>query len=221
MTVSRRLRGIISDADDPRSLAARARRRRFETFHRIFPDLQDLSVLDLGGTQRHWTSGAVRPRHVTVLNLENEETVSVPWIDVVLGDACDPHASVYAEKYDLVYSNSLLEHVGGYARRRELADLVRRAGRGYWVQTPYRYFPIEPHLLFPGFQFLPLPARAYLKHTWPMGWRRSAPENAVGDALEIELVGKTELRYLFPEAEIAFERFAGLPKSLYAWYRSS
>ena len=27
------------------------------------------------------------------------------------------------------------------------------------MQTPYRYFPIEPHWLFPGMQFLPLPVR--------------------------------------------------------------
>ena len=28
------------------------------------------------------------------------------------------------------------------------------------VQTPYRYFPVEPHWLFPGLQFLPMGLRA-------------------------------------------------------------
>ena len=41
---------------------------------------------------------------------------------------------------------------------RELAQL-------HWVQTPYRYFPVEPHFLFPGFQFLPLTVRAVLMRT--------------------------------------------------------
>ncbi len=38
-----------------------------------------------------------------------------------------------------------------------------------WVQTPYRYFPIEPHWIFPGFQFLPLSARTEISRRWPLG----------------------------------------------------
>ncbi|HEX4060865.1 MAG TPA: UDP-N-acetylmuramoyl-tripeptide--D-alanyl-D-alanine ligase [Streptosporangiaceae bacterium] len=47
--------------------------------------------------------------------------------------------------YDLVFSNSLIEHVGGHERRERFADTVHQLSGAYWVQTPYRYFPVEPH----------------------------------------------------------------------------
>lgn len=63
--------------------------------------------------------------------------------------------------FDLVYSNSVIEHVGGHARSCDFAGMVKTLARRHWgVQTPYRYFSIEPHWLFPGLQFLPQSARA-------------------------------------------------------------
>jgi SAM-dependent methyltransferase len=107
--------------------------------------------------------------------------------------------------FDIAYSNSLVEHLHP-ADRRRFADEVRRVARRYWVQTPNRYFPVEPHVLLPGFQFLPEFARRRL---WRLGMPRTPYE-------EIELLGAAELRELFPDAVIVRERVAGLTKSLIA-----
>jgi hypothetical protein len=89
-------------------------------------------------------------------------------IRCVVADAC-----TYDEPtVDLVVSNSLIEHVGGVGPRRQLAETIRGLAPQYWVQTPYRYFPLEPHWMFPGMQFLPLNVRARLaRRRWTVGTR--------------------------------------------------
>jgi hypothetical protein len=111
----------------------------------------------------------------------------------------------------------VIEHVGGHAKRKQMADVVRQLGDRHWIQTPYRYFPIEPHWVFPGFQFLPTNLGARVAEVWPFAWsvpadRRAAVENVV----EIELLNRTQLEYYFPESTILAERVAGLTKSLIA-----
>ncbi|HEU5267140.1 MAG TPA: hypothetical protein VFU35_10595, partial [Jatrophihabitans sp.] len=118
--------------------------------------------------------------------------------------------------FDIVFSNSLLEHVGGHERRRRLAELVTASAPRYWVQTPYRYFPVEPHFVVPGMQFLPLGARAAIAERWHAGPRRLARADALTMVEWIELIGIRQLRSYFPQADIEIERLAGLPKSIIA-----
>ncbi len=210
--------------DGPTSLAARGRSRRWALLARVFPDLPSYHVLDLGGTPDSWLRAPVRPKAVTLVNLHGGElvadTTGLPlpdWLTPVTGDACDPPAAVGSGDYDLVFSNSLLEHVGGPVRRRMLADTIRGAAPRYWVQTPYRYFPVEPHYIFPGFQFLPLAARARITRFWPLIHTRAGTwEDSIRTALEVELVSLTEMRFLFPDAVMHRERLGGLTKSIIA-----
>lgn len=217
MTTRDLIRRHVSDVDSGRSLAARARDNRWNELVRRFPDLGSMRVLDLGGVPRQWAQRPVRPAQVVSVNLECHPPVDQPWIVAVRGDACDLPAELRGERFDLVYSNSVLEHVGGHARRVAFAETVHEAADHYWVQTPYRYFPVEPHWLFPGFQFLPLPARAVLSERWPLGHIRSAGRStALADVAWVELIGMTEMQAYFPGSEIWRERFAGIPKSLVA-----
>jgi hypothetical protein len=111
----------------------------------------------------------------------------------------------------------VIEHVGGFAQREAFARAVHALAPRHWVQTPYRYFPVEPHFLFPGFQFLPLTVRAGLLRRWPLVHSRpDTRERALEIALWVELLSRTELRVLFPESKIIKERIGGVPKSLIA-----
>jgi hypothetical protein len=210
--------------DGPASLGARTRARRWDLLAELFQDLESYRVLDLGGTAGSWLRAPVRPAAVTLLNLYGgeltvgQEGEALPnWLDIVEGDACDPPSAIRETDFDLVFSNSLIEHVGGPTRRQMLARFVREAAPRYWIQTPYRYFPVEPHWIFPGFQFLPLTARATLSRTWPlMHTRARGWEDSVSTALQVELIGLTELKYLFPDATLHKEWFGGLIKSVIA-----
>lgn len=212
------LRDLVANPDNPRSLSARARVKRWTQFVERFPELPDMRVLDLGGTPAYWRSAPVRPAHVTTVNIDDRLTDDADgddWLRVVIGDACAP--GLDGERFDLVVSNSLLEHLGEHGRRQRFADVVRRSADQHWVQTPYRYFPLEPHWLFPAFQFLPRSARIAVTRTWPVG-HRYAPdrERAIALVDEVELVSGRAMRAYFPDSRIWFERVAGVPKSIVA-----
>ena len=50
-----------------------------------------------------------------------------------------------------------------------------------------------------------------------MGHYREAPSDQAVDAVaEVELLSKTEMTRYFPDADIWWDRFAGLPKSMVA-----
>jgi hypothetical protein len=214
MSVTGRLNRAALDPGNPRSISGRARARRWNHFIATFPDISEMRVLDLGGLPNYWRTAPVRPAQVVTLNL-SEDCADEPWMEHVVGDACEPPERITAERFDLVVSNSLLEHVGGHQRRRRLAEQVFAVGDRNWIQTPYRYFPVEPHWLFPGFQFLPVPARVVLSRLWPLGQGHAEDyEGALAAVQEVELIGITEMRSYFPGTTIWIERFGRLPKSL-------
>jgi Methyltransferase domain len=102
-------------------------------------------------------------------------------------------------EFDLAYSSSVIEHVPP-ERRAAFAAEVRRIARGWFVQTPARSFPIEPHALLPFAHWLPVPVR---RRYWRLG--------AMGHWEDIRLLGRRELEALFGPA--APERVGPLTKS--------
>ncbi len=116
----------------------------------------------------------------------------------VLADAADGLPFADGE-FDLAYCNSVIEHVAP-ARREAFAAELRRVARGWYVQTPARSFPIEPHSLLPGAHWLPGGLRA---RYWRLG--------AGGESEEVSLLRRAELEALFGAAER--ERFGPFTKS--------
>jgi hypothetical protein len=219
MVAATRIRRLL--VESPTSLGAKARMRRWELFQDLFPRIDNLHVLDLGGTVEAWQRAPVRPRHVTVLNLSEPGESDDDWITPVTGDAChaaEALASANSKaRFDVVFSNSLIEHVGGHARRLELAEQVTQLAPRHWVQTPYRYFPLEPHWLFPGMQFMPAAARVKIAMHWPLVHTKpTSIDDARHEVLWTELVGIAEMRQYFPTSTILHERALGITKSIIA-----
>ncbi len=216
MSIGEKVRARVADGSRPNSLGFGARARRAAKLIEAFPGLADMTVLDLGGEPPFWQSFAVRPAAVTVLNLMSFDSAE-PWLTTAVGDACDPPAEIASRRYDLVISNSVIEHVGGHSARERFAEVVHRLSDRPWIQTPYRYFPVEPHWVFPGMQFLPLRVRAELTMRWPLspGRADNLPE-AIANAASVELLSLTEMRSYFPASRLWYERFGGLIKSVVA-----
>lgn len=203
--------------DGPDSWGARRRSRRWLWLTDTFPDLAEMSVIDLGGRVDTWQRAPVRAKHVHVVNLEPRPAQLPAWAEADHADACALPEAIAKRRYDLVFSNSVIEHVGGHERRLRFADAVRILAGAYWVQTPYRYFPVEPHWVAPGLQFLPVAARTTVAHRWPLG---HTPARDRAEAMEsvmwTELLDRTQMRFYFPDATLRAERVLGLTKSLIA-----
>lgn len=216
--ITRRIHHRLGDPADPESFSSRRRGARFKELLRRFPELDRMRVLDLGGTPEFWRSAPVRPAHVTTLNLDDKYHPDERWLDHVVADACElASLDQCVGGYDLVVSNSLIEHVGGYVRRQRFSRVVATAAPFHWIQTPNRFFPIEPHYVAPGFQFLSPGARAELVRRWPLAHERVySKSDALSQVLTIELISATELQHLFPQSTIWHERLAGLSKSIVA-----
>ena len=193
--------------------------RRMRRFARELHITAHTRVLDVGGTPETWDMLAVRPR-VTLLNTPRTkaELAGASWW--VAGDG---RALPFRDAaFDVVFSNSVIEHVGDAQSQRAFAREVARVGRAYWVQTPNRWFPVEQHLLTPLVHWLPKPWQRCIvpRFTlWSALLRPSADRRAFYLAHyldDVRLLSASEFAALFPGARLIRERVCGWTKSLVA-----
>lgn len=205
-----------------KSFSLRMRRRRMQLFKSFIAGMpRPVKILDVGGTVIFWemTDFLSPDYQITLLNLDCFET-HYPNMKSISGNATN--MPEFADKeFDIVFSNSVIEHVGSFAKQLAMANEIRRIGLSYFVQTPNYYFPMEPHFIFPGFHWLPLNLRIKLVNHFQLGWMPRAKniEDAKEIILQIRLIKEKDLRILFPEAAIAREKFCGLSKSLIATHK--
>lgn len=189
------------------------------------------AILDLGGgTGDHFAAFFPLRDNVTIADLSADDLAKAAANHGFRTRQIDGSSRLpFADReFDIVFCSSVLEHVTGpkeavlaidddaaflaMARRhqRQFAEEIRRIGKGYFVQTPYRYFPIESHTWLPAVLIL-LPRRlqkrviAALDRFWP---KRSSAD--------WHLLTTAEMAALFPDATILKERRFGLVKSLIA-----
>jgi len=194
------------------------RARRMRRFVRELGVTADSTILDVGGTPLNWSLLRFRPR-IVLLNTTREQRPEPGWTFV----AGDGRSLPFRDRsFDIVFSNSVIEHVGEEAEQRRFASEAARVGRQYWIQTPDRHFPVEPHLLTPFLHLLPQRWQAWIARRFTV-WAvlvRPTPdrwqfyiEHYLND---IHLLTDSGLRELFPDAQIRHERFLGMSKSLIA-----
>jgi hypothetical protein len=186
------------------------------------PYAEPVRVLDVGGCASFWV--ATRPElpkrlDLTLLNLDrgDDDADAGPDVRRLVGDARRMTA-LEDGAFDVCFSNSVIEHVGSFDDQRAMAAEVRRIARSYFIQTPYRYFPIEAHYHVPGWQFLPLGMRARLHQRFDLGWMNRQPDFAAAyaEVSSVRLLDMSDYRRLFPDARIRCERLGPLVKSLMA-----
>ncbi len=200
-------------------LSLRFRRRRMERFAREFAIGPHSTVLDIGGTPECWRLLPVQPR-VVLLNIPSSIVAPEGPEIRVAGDGC--RLPFRDGAFDIVFSNSVIEHVGSRSRQEDFAREAARVGRAYWIQTPNLWFPVEQHLFTPFIHWLPKPLQRAVVPRFNL-WRalsRVTPDRRefyIRHFLQdIRLIGAAEMRRLFPGARIVRERFLGLAKSLIA-----
>lgn len=223
-----------ADTRDPRSLSTRFRKRRDVLLREFIrqqranrhTNVGPMQILDIGGTADYWRRVGFEfiesnNLHITCTNITATEFGPLPELkarfDFHVGDARNlPFAD---NAFDLVHSNSVVEHVGRFGDMVAYAHEVRRLAPAYYIQTPYYWFPIDPHFYrVPFFHWLPEAVRLRLVRRFKIGWAGPVTDVAHGMRIVESAVLLDCLRFsaIFPDADHRFERLFGLPKSLLA-----
>src|SRR5687767_8536843 len=88
------------------------RRKRMRRFLDVLAPRPDATILDVGGGYGTWIESGLRCK-ITVLNIHRIAPQPLPaglQIETVIGDGCDLQ---FADRtFDIVFSNSVIEHVG-------------------------------------------------------------------------------------------------------------
>lgn len=111
-----------------------------------------ITILDVGGTEFFWVNRGYDKKlnvQITLLNLTKFET-HYPNMISVKGDACNL-SEFKDNEFDLVFSNSVIEHLYTQENQIRMAEEVQRVGKNFYIQMPYKYFFVEPHYLLPYF----------------------------------------------------------------------
>ncbi len=208
----------------------KSRKWRAELFNSNFHLKDNHKILDLGSGTGNYFFQFVKPNKNVFISDINPNLLKIGnkqfGYKTHLIDATKP-LPFKNNHFDIIFCNSLIEHTTGDKKKilnmsnkefkkyastfqRQLAQEIRRVGKFYFVQTPYKYFPIESHTWLPIlFIFLPRSVQIrviiYLNRYWP---KKTYPD--------WNLLTITQMQDLFPDAHIILEKSFGLVKSIIA-----
>jgi len=215
------------------NLGKRFRAKRFsvivELLEGVLRQKDNVNILDVGGLCEYWVNlpeELAGKCHITLINPQEYVTEGKsPFPELtmtpIVGDGCD--LSQYDDKsFDLVHSNSVIEHVESFERMIKFASESRRVGNAIYAQTPYLWFPIEPHYGTPFLHWLPHMHHASIESKKGVGvYKRK--DNSYRDYAESYqfikhciLLNKSCFRYLYSDCEYRDERIGPITKSLVA-----
>lgn len=215
----------FADVSRNESLSTRLRKKRFILFKCFISSLPyPLKIIDIGGTQNFWERMEFCNKEkieITLINLSKVK-VTYPNFRSISGDA--RNMQYFKEReFDVVFSNSVIEHLGTLRDQEKMANEIQRIGKSYFIQTPNYYFPFEPHFLTLGFHFLPIKVRAFLLTKFDLGWfsKTNDYNKSIEIIKSIRLLRKRDLKKLFPNANIVPEKILGFTKSFIVYGQNS
>ena len=181
------------------SVSLRSRKRKLQLLLDELQPTPATTVLDVGADELAFGEGdGCRtlnfleelypwPSRITALGLQDGIRFRDRYPDVayVQGDACALPFEDAA--FDIVFSNAVIEHVGGRERQRLLVSEALRVGRRAFITTPNRRFPLELHTRLPLVHWLPSPVA-----------HRAYDALGKGFAKEINLLSAQSFESLFP-----------------------
>lgn len=212
----------------------KAREKRAVIFGNSFVFDENTKILDLGserGSNIHMILKGlpVKPGNIYIADINekaiNEGAKAYGFVPLLIDE--ESLLSFTDGYFDIVYCSSVIEHVtipkeqvwemrsGSEFREKSLvrqdvfSKEIQRLGQQYFVQTPYKYFPVESHTWLPFVSFLPrrllVPILSFTNLFWV---KKTTPD--------WNLLTKVEMSSMFAGAKIVEEKFLGFTKSIMA-----
>jgi ubiquinone/menaquinone biosynthesis C-methylase UbiE len=212
----------------------RARAKRAQIFLQNFTITRDTKILDIGSENGSSIASVLQgtealPENVYIADINKklleEGRTKFGFVPILISESGTlPFEDRF---FDLVYCSSVIEHVTvpkeqvwtmgsgreflrvAAMRQASIAHEIRRLGKGYFVQTPNKWFLIESHTWLPFVGYLPRRVLVPLLRITNRYWiKRTSPD--------WRLLTFAEMRKLFPDAVIKKEKLLGMTKSIMA-----
>ena len=209
-------KSIFDISENKDSLGNQFREKRFSFFLKKFNIIQKpVTILDVGGKINFWENRGIAGNtnfEITLINIEKEKSLYSN-IRTKKGDATD--LSQFDDKsFDIVHSNSVIEHLYNFNNQSKMASEIIRVGKKHIVQTPNKYFFLEPHYLLPFFHFIPDKLKYLILTKTKLSRLKKWDKNFAKQYVrEIRLLSEKEMKLLFPNSKIYFEKFLRMNKS--------
>lgn len=193
---------------------------RFRLLYETLDLTERTKVLDLGGTRQYWALaqelGFPLPK-VTLVNVNISHDTNCDGVRWVKADVRD--VPFKNSTFDVVVSNSLIEHLGDWGSQQAFAREVQRLAPSYFIQTPNRAFPVEPHYVAPFIHWLPKDRQRLFARNFTLYGilGRPSPQDIEQLTAELRLLSVREMGGLFAEGQVMTENVLGLPKSIIAY----
>jgi SAM-dependent methyltransferase len=198
------LRNTIKYGKPAYAISGWNRRRKWDAYRRLMPVDPTVQLLDVGYSDREFsaTDNFIEkhypyPARITALGIEDPTDFGRRYPDVRVVQYEGRTFPFPDKTFDVVWSNAVVEHVGGRDEQVQFLREVARVGRRAWVTTPNRFFPIEVH------------TRRLLLHWMPKEWfdrylRRRGDGWAAGSYMR--LLSAREIRRLMSDAGVTSYR---------------
>jgi Methyltransferase domain len=191
------------------------RKKRMERFLKTIAPQPTERILDVGGDLYNWNLMGYK-NEVVLLNLAaetNNSPSSSTNFSFVVGDGT---ALQYDDQeFDILFSNSTIEHVGTLAKQKDFANEVCRVGKRIWIQTPAKEFFFEPHYITPFIHWLPKEFQKKLLRNFSVWGLITRADRAYIDNIveQNRLLSLPEVEELFPDCTIIKEKFLFMTKA--------
>ena len=217
----------LIDISNPNSFRTKLRKKRIKHLIGFVEKVlakekrKVLNICDIGGNFYYWNifpfeKFAEVTFNITLVNIDEknffkEITKNNVKFSALVADACDMN-TIKDKQFDIAHSNSVIEHVGGWARIKLMRNEIGRIATYHFIQTPNYGFPIEPHYVLPIVHWLPRPLVTRILMN-----RKKIDFNRATELFEENrMLTKREFWWLFKGSSFIVERFYLFPKSLIA-----
>jgi len=195
-------------------LSCASRRRKLELFQDTMKPNGHMRILDVGAETDGGQSDPLQmidaylgKCEISAVNVMPEHVERIcrrhPEVDARVADA---RALPWPDKYfDVVYSNAVIEHVGGIEDQRKMASEIMRVGKRWFVTTPNRWYPFEFHLRLPFVTWLPW--HGYLQAGRLVQYNHVKRKYMFGVSVSgLRLLSASDLAACFPGSRIVKQR---------------
>ena len=177
----------------------KSRKKKFDLFMKTMQPTPRETILDVGvslfsgGYTNFLEKWYPYPHMITALTVENPDRLhdfrsSFPKVNLIFQDG---RALDFPDnKFDIVFSNAVVEHTGTRGKQRQFIHEIVRIGKRAFITTPYYYFPIDAHTLIPLAHYLPLDLRFWVYRKCGRGY--------FADLDRLNLLTAKQFRSLFP-----------------------